>query len=85
MLVLHMNLNSREANRSDIWIFHSKVFSSVRSKNLNLKYQRFTSSSWEDVGAYRFLVRGKNSVPFYLTFRKSFFCKKRDTLTFNKK
>ena len=36
---------------------------SVRSKNLNLKYQRFTSSSWEDVGAYRFLVRGKNSVP----------------------
>ena len=23
-----MNLNSREANPSDIWIFHSKVFSS---------------------------------------------------------
>ena len=26
-----MNLNSREANRSDIWIFHSKVFSSERN------------------------------------------------------
>ena len=28
MLVLHMNLNSRLIIRRDIWIFHSKVFSS---------------------------------------------------------
>ena len=28
-----MNLNSREVNRSDIWIFHSKVFSSEYPMN----------------------------------------------------
>ena len=36
MLVLHMNLNSRLIIRRDIWIFHSKVFSSDHTVNWEL-------------------------------------------------
>jgi len=47
LLVLNMNLNSRKVNPSDIWIFHSKVFSSEQLTKCTFSFY-LKSKHWLD-------------------------------------
>jgi len=43
---------------------------SVRSNNLNLKYQRFTQSGYEDIGIRKAERFGKDSISLCSDFKK---------------